>query len=194
MPTNIEIASNALQLIGDEPINSFSDEGAGAQVAGNLYPETYRGVLAEHPWTFALKEQLLNLLSQSPDDLTGFSNAFQLPPDLIRLWAVLSHSNYTIVGSLVYSNENELLARYVYQVEETELPPHFTKALEYKLASEFSISIREDVQMAGFYEKKYLQFVALARSIDSQQKPPVKIVDSPFTDVRRHGHEFWQGG
>lgn len=193
MPTDIDIASNALLLIGDEPISSFSDPGAGPTVAGNIYAETYRKLLAEHHWSFALKEQLLNRLSQQPNDLTNYKYAYQIPPDLIRVWAVFPHSEYTIVGSLLYSNENELLARYVYQIDETALPPHFTKALEYKLASEFAVSVTESVSRSEYFERKYLASMALARSVDSQNRPQVPIVDSPFVDVRLSGRGFFYG-
>ena len=60
MPSNIDIASNALILIGDNPINSFDEPGAGAQAAAALYPETKKRLLSEHPWGFALKQQRLN--------------------------------------------------------------------------------------------------------------------------------------
>ncbi len=40
MASSIDIASNALILIGDSPISSFEDPGAGAQAASNLYLET----------------------------------------------------------------------------------------------------------------------------------------------------------
>lgn len=191
MPTAIDLASNALVLIGDEPISSFTDSGAGAQAAAALYLETYRGVLAMHPWTFALKEQSLNLLSQTPDDLTGFDSAYQIPPDLVRLWAVFPHSNYTIVGSLLYSNENELLARFVFQAEETDLPPHVVKAVEYKLAAEFAIPVTESSSKAELYETKFTKQLGMARTIDSQGRPPVPVVDSPFVDVRLGGGRFW---
>lgn len=187
MPTDIDMASNALLLVGDNPISSFSDPGAGAQVAAAIYPETYRKVLAEHPWTFALREQKLNQLSAQPDSLTNYKFAYQIPGEMIRIWAVFPHSDYTIVGSLLYSNENELLARYVYQVEETELPPQVTKAIEYKLASDFAVSVTESVSNSEYYEKKYLDAIQLARSVDSQNKPPVPIIDSPFVDVRYSG-------
>ncbi len=190
MPSDIDIASNALLLIGDEPISSFSDEGAGATVAANIYETTYQHVLSQHPWSFALKEQLLNQLSEQPNTLTGFKFAYQLPPDLIRIWAIMPFSNYTLVGSLLYSNENELLARYVFQPEETALPAQFVKSLEYKLASEFAISVTEDNAMAELYEKKYLLAVAQARSVDSQGRPQVPIIDSPFVDVRLSGRGF----
>jgi len=187
MPSDIDMSSNALILIGDDPIASFSDPGAGAQAAANLYPETYRQVLSSHPWSFALKEQLLNQLAAQPDDLTNYKFAYQLPSDMIRLWAIFPHSDYTIVGGLLYSNANELLGRYVFEQDETQLPPHFTKALEYRLASDFAQLITESTSKSEFFEKKYLQAIAMARTIDSQQKPQVPIIDSPFVDVRFGG-------
>lgn len=190
MTTDIQMSSNALLLIGDEPISSFTEPGNGATVASALYTETYRAVLASHPWPFALKEQFLSRLSQAPDDETGYTYAFQLPSDLIRIWKIMSYSNYDIVGSLVYSNETTLLCRYGYQVAETELPPHFIKAVEYKLASDFAIAITEDFNKAQYYEQKYLSQVAQARTIESQGHPQVPMVDSPFTDVRLNGGTF----
>lgn len=190
MATAIDMASNALLLIGDNPISSFDDPGAGAQVAGAIYPDTYESVLAEHPWSFAFKELQLSKLSQSPDDETGFDNAFQLPADLIRLWRIMPHSNYSIVGSLLYSNQTELLARYIFKVDEVQLPPHVIKAIEYKLAADFAIAVTEDTSKSQFYEQKYLRQLGLARSVDSQGRPQVAIVDSPFVDVRLSGRGF----
>ena len=187
MPTDIDIANNALLLVGDNPISSFDDAGAGATVAKAIYPETYRMVLSEHPWAFALKEQELNLLSQTPDVKTNYNKAFQIPGELIRIWTILPHSNFTIVGNLIYSNENSLLARYVYKVVETALPPHVVKAIEYKLASDFAISVTESNTKAELYEAKYNKQLAMARTIDSQNKPPVPIIDSPFTATRFGG-------
>lgn len=187
MATSIDIASNALLLVGDSPISSFEDPGAGAQVAGAIYPDTYSSVMSEHPWSFAFKEQQLSRLSQMPDPKTNFKYAFQLPGDLIRIWKLMPHSDYTIVGSLIYSNETELLLRYIFQVDEIDLPPQVVKAIEYKLASDFAMSVTEDQGKAQYYEQKYLRQIALARSVDSQGRPQVAIVDSPFVDVRRSG-------
>lgn len=191
MATDIDMASNALILIGDDPISSFTESGAGAQAAANLYEDTYYAVLSEHPWTFALKEQYLNKLTSTPDDETGYDNAFQMPTDLIRLWAVFEHQDYTIVGNLLYSNASVALARYVYKVDESRLPSHFIKAMEYKLASEFAISVTEDTQKALYYENKFRDALARAKNIDSQQKPQTPIIDSPFVDVRLGGGRLY---
>ena len=187
MASDIDIASNALILVGDNPISSFTEPGFGATAAANLYTNTYAATIAEHPWTFALKEQKLSRLSQVPDKETNYSYAFQVPVDMVRVWAVMPHSNYTIVGDLLYSNQTELLMRYNQKPPESVLPPHFIKALEYRLAADFSISVTEDTGKHGLFNKKYLIAMSLARSVDSQNKLPVAIVDSPFVDVRRGG-------
>lgn len=188
MPSSIDIASNALLLIGDNPISSFDDAGAGAQVAANLYPETKKRLLSEHPWSFALKQQRLNKLSQKPDVLTNYKNAFQLPTDLIRIWNIQSHSDYILIGNLLYSNENEILATYIYNVDEVNLPPHFTKSLEYTLAADFAIAVTEDNTMSQIMRGNADLFTAKAMSIDSQGRPQNAIVDSPLIDARFGGY------
>ena len=186
--TDIDMSSNALLLIGDEPISSFTEPGAGATAAANLYPETYKSVLAEHPWSFALKHQKLNKLSQTPDPLTNFQYAYQLPTDLIRLWAIMPYNNYTIIGDVLLTNIGSgLLARYVYEVSEVKLPSQVVTAIEYKLASKFAISVTEDENKAVLYQQMYEKQIAQARGIDSQQRPPEPIIDQPFTDVRFSG-------
>lgn len=187
MPSSIDIASNALLLIGDNPISSFDDPGAGAEVAANLYAETKKKLLSEHPWSFALKSQRLNRLSQTPDILTGYQHAFQLPTDLIRIWSVQSHSNYILEGNLLLSNSTELLCTYIYDVAEVNLPPHVVKALEYLLASEFAVPVTEDTKKADFYEKKATKAINKAMAIDSQNKPQISIIDSPLINARIGG-------
>lgn len=187
MPSSIDISSNALLLIGDNPISSFDDPGAGAQVAAAIYPETKKRLLSQHPWSFATKQQRLNRLSQAPDRLTNYLYAFQLPTDLIRIWNIQGHSDYMLVGNLLYSNQKQLLCTYIFDVDEVNLPPHFVKSLEYSLASDFAIAVTEDNTRAGLYEQKYKSLISEAMAIDSQGRPQVGIIDSPLLDVRHGG-------
>lgn len=176
MATDIDMASNALVLIGDDPISALSEDVA----AANLYASTYEHVLSEHPWSFALKEQYLSRLSQAPDRETGYAYAFQIPPDLIRMWAIMPVSQYRIVGELLYSNTNTLLARYVYKVAETSLPAHFVKAMEYKLASEFSMSVAEDENKMQIFHRMYIDALGQAMAKDSAQHPYEGIKRNPI--------------
>lgn len=184
MPTAVDIASNALLLIGDESINSFDEPGAGAKAAKAFYQQTKEAVLAWHPWSFALKEQELSQLVQQPDDRTNLRYAYQLPTDLIRLWEIMPYSYYELVGDKLYSDQSDLLARYIFDVDDVAMPPHVVKALEYKLAAEFAMSVTEDENRVEIYERKHLQQMSVASAIDSQGRPQNSITSSPFTEVR----------
>ena len=189
MPSAIDISSNALLLVGDNPISSFSDPGAGAQAAANLYPQVKQRFLSYTQWSFALKQQRLNLLSEKPDTLTGWESIYQLPTDLIRLWAITPHADYSIIGDKLYTNnKTALLATYIHDVNETALPAHAVKALEYMLASEFAISVTEDDKKAQLYEQKGRDMMAQASTIDAQSRPQQAIVDSPFVNARFGGN------
>lgn len=191
MTSKIELINSALRLIGDDEIESLSDPGFGAQLADTIYLDTYESLLAEHPWSFAFKEQWLSRLSLSPDRETGYQYAYQAPVDMIRIWQLFGNSDYTIVGDKIYSNLNKILCRYIHKVAESQLPPHFAKAMTYKLAAEFAVPVTDNDNYAALYEQKYLMQVAKAMSIDSQNRPQVAIVDAPFIDVRNGGQGFY---
>lgn len=171
MATDISMASNALMLVGDAPINALSE----SQAAANLYAQTYEYVLSEHPWSFAMKEQYLSRLTATPDQETGYQYAFQMPSDCIRMWAVMPTVQYRIVGELLYANADKLLARYLYQVDETQLPPHAVEAIEYKLAAKFAIAVAEDENKSMLFERKYQDALGVAMAKDSQQHPFVGL-------------------
>lgn len=184
MATDIDMASNALILIGDNPISAFTESGAGATAASNLYSTTYRSFLSFHPWTFALKEVYLSRLTATPDPETNFTYAFQVPADHIRTWAIFPKSNFTQVGQLIYSDEPSLLMRYVYQCDETDLPPHCVVAMEYLLASKFAQHVTESTSKSETFYAMYKEAISTALSVDSQNRPQQPIIDSPFTDIR----------
>lgn len=186
MATDVSMASNALLLLGEDSISSLSDNPALA----NLYADTYQSVLAFHPWSFALKEQRLSRNSATPDVLTNYQYSYNLPSDLIRIWEISPFSNYELIGNGLYSNETELLARYVYKVDESQLPPHFVKVMEYKLAADAAMSITEDTERLQIFEQKYMQELNKAMAIDSQSRPQVKIQHSPLTNPYYPSNRF----
>lgn len=178
MATSVGMANRALILIGEEPIQSLDDDTA----ASNLYETIYQDALSDHPWTFAMKEQALSRNSQGPDDLTGYQYSFNLPSDLIRVDHVLPQSNYEIVGNGLNSNESELRMRYIYRVPESNLPAHFVKMLEYKLAADFAISVTENEERSAWAEQKFRAARSQARYIDSQGTPQIAIQHNPFSN------------
>lgn len=185
MSSDIDIASNALQMIGANPINSFDDPGSGAAVAKSLYETILRSMLTRDYWRFAIKKQKLNRLSQTP--LNEFKYAYQIPTDSLKIERVYNVGNYKIFRDLIYTDILDVDVDYIYRMDSTLIPSYFELAFTYKLASEFALSVTDDVNKNQLYEQKFKMAIAEAYAADAQQYPQTPIQDQPFTDVRFSG-------
>lgn len=180
MASKVEIASNAMVLIGANPISSFT-EGTEGTVADALYESTYTSVLASFRWRFASKQAVLSKLVAAP--LNTWQYQYQLPTDLLVVIKTEYLGNYEIFGDKLYSDSPSLSIDYIYRVPETLLPAYFVKALEFLLAAQFAVPITDNTQRATLYETLYEKQLARAKNTDSTQRPQVAIQDSPLTGI-----------
>ena len=185
MASDIDISSNALQMIGAGSIQSFTDPGAGAAVASALYESLLAALLTRTYWRFTIKKQSLNRLSQTP--LNGYKYAYQIPTDSLKIERVYPRIGYQIFEDKIYTDAESLSADYVYRPATTALPSYFVLAFTYKLASEFALAVTDDVGKNQTYEAKFREAMGEAFAADAQQHPQIPIQDSPFTDVRNGG-------
>jgi len=180
--TDVQIASNALILLGHQPIASFTEPTAGAEVASNLYQSSYDSMLTTYRWRFATKKAQLARLSAAP--INEWSYAYQLPTDLLYVINTQSSSNYEIYGDKLYTNAQTESIDYIYSVSPDKLPAYYVKALELFLAMQFAIPVTGDTDKATIYQRMYEKQMKVARYTDSTQRPQDSFVDSPYTDVR----------
>ena len=192
MASDIDIASNALQMIGANPISSFDDPGAGAAVAKALYEPLLIALLTDTYWRFAMKKQSLNQLSQTP--LNEFQFAYQIPTDNLKVERIYPRIFYKIYRDLIYTDASSIEIDYVFRPDTTLLPSYFVLAFTYQLASEFALSVTDNEQKNALYEEKFRNALAKAFSADAQQNPQTPIQDNPFTDVRHGGSESGRFG
>ena len=183
--SDIDNASNALQMIGAGSISSFDDPGAGAAVAKALYEPLLTALLTDTYWNFASKKQSLNQLSQTP--LNEFKFAYQIPTDNLKVERVYPRIFYKIYRDLIYTDASSIEIDYIFRPDTSLIPSYFTLAFTYKLASEFALSVTDNEKKNALYEKKHEKALAKAFAADAQQSPQTPIVDSPFTDVRHGG-------
>lgn len=191
MASKVDIVSNALILIGHPAISSFdADQGAGATVGAALFDSTLQYMLSTTYWRFSVKQQQLSRLSAQP--LKNWEYAHQIPTDAITIHRVTPRTRYQIFEDKIYSDQQDLWADYTFQVEAESLPLYFVQAMQYKLASDFAISITNDTQKNQLYEQKYLNELGIAMAADAKSHPPEPIQDQPFTDVRLgYGYSFF---
>jgi len=167
----IHISSNALILLGDDPISSFDEEGAGSRVAKNFYETSLRAILAEYVWSFAKKKIKLNRLVEKP--LNGYEYMFQIPTDHIRTLTVKPITDYEIVDDKIYTDAKDLDLDYIYRVDESFFPPMFREALELYFAAKWAIPVTENSTNADKYFAMYMKQMKKAKTIDAQSDTAV---------------------
>jgi hypothetical protein len=180
--SEVSISSNALVLLGGQPISSFTDDSTESQIAALLYKTTYESMLTETQWHFATRYTQLARHVEVPE--ADWSYKFQLPSDCLYV-VEASVDNYEIYERNLYANIREVGINYVYAPKEINLPPFFIKALEYNLASQFAIPLTGNTTRADFYTQKYMFWLKKARFADASQRPASFIRSAPYISVRR---------
>lgn len=182
--TSIDLASNALLLIGEETISSFTDDSTAALVAANLYELTYESLLTLHPWRFASTQVTLSRLTATP--VSEWSYAYQLPADFLVAQHIDDATDmYQIYGDKLYSNNTTVILDYTFKPDESFLPAYFAELLEYRLASVFSIPITESASKGEYYATLAEKQLTKSKTIDSQMSPSsAPVGNSPLINFR----------
>jgi len=180
------LCSRALLRIGAQPIASFEEGTAEAEVAASLYPAARDALLAAHPWSFATGQMVLPRLLDAP--VADMEYAFQLPPSCLR---VLSAGNlrgrgatYRIHENRLHSNQNRIVLTYIFRPAETGFPPHFANALVSRLAADFCIPLTDSTSRAELLQRLAGSDFKDARLCDSQQSTVLSFEDFPLVSAR----------
>jgi hypothetical protein len=94
---------------------------------------------------------------------------------------------YTVYGDKAFTNtseQNEVIADYIYRADESDWPSYFTLAVEYALAAIFASSIARNEGLTQIMEVKANNLMAKARNLDSQQNTTRKLTTSRFITER----------
>ncbi|MBT5235810.1 MAG: hypothetical protein HOM18_10975 [Candidatus Marinimicrobia bacterium] len=170
--TDIDIASNALLLIGESPIASFTEDTVAALIAANLYSSTFESLLTLHPWRFASTKATLSRLTAAP--VNQWKYAYQLPADfLVAQHIDEGNDNYQIYADKLYSDNTTMVLDYTYKPDESFLPAYFTQLLELRLASVFAIPITESATRGDYYAGLAEKQLQRSKTIDSQSTPSI---------------------
>ena len=178
MPTDVEIASNALILIGHTPIQSLADD----HRVEALYPTAYKALLTEYAWNFATTKAQFSRLVAAP--LNEYQYQYQLPSDLLLIDRTYPMTNYKIFEDKLYTDATEIEADYRFKPAEQYLPPYFVQLFEFFLASKLAIPITSNKATAEEYREAYKEWRRTARFLDAQSAPQDQNVHQPFVEAR----------
>lgn len=198
--SDIRICSNALVMLGAEPITSFNDGGPGVS-AGQLYPSCVQDLLSRYRWRFASGEVQLSKLLVAPR--TRWRAAYQLPPGLLNVHQVTAGSATnlgqgdgdtiaydTYLDTIVCNVDDDATAVFAdctFLVGEDLFRPYFTAFLEHEMAARLAVPVTAKVDLAAMMEAKALRHFMLAKSLDAQSQTPRQIPHGRFVAARMGG-------
>lgn len=184
--SKVNIIKDALLLIGEQEIQSLTDDSFAVQVAVRRFEPLYEDLLTKSRWRFAAKKATLSRLVAEP--LNEWSYAYQLPGDLCLIVKTDPMCDYEVYGDTIYANASALDLDYIYKPEVGDLPPYFSLLLTYRCAFEWARPVTEGASRKEELRVMYMEQLNAARYADSQGRPNAPFSDSPFTV----GREDWR--
>lgn len=182
--SKIDIINQALNFLGEAPIDSVESGGDVGLSAEITYDITLTTLLAGTKWRFATKQASL-------PQVTGLSTkrypyAFALPNDLLYLQQTQDRSyRYEIYGNELYTNEHEVTIDYTVQPDESTFPAYFVSAFKYELAKQICLTLSRSNTLLQLSMQAAAMSLKEAQYLDSSQRPSTKFLrQSRYTGVR----------
>lgn len=183
----VSICSNALQLLGDKPIDSFDLENDRTRLAANLYASKRDFVLRSHPWNCATKRVIL-----SPDTVApvfGWSYQYALPGDWLRTLSVgvddSAQDDYLIEGRQILMDIDTCRLRYIFRNEtEATWDAMLVNAMTQVMTAVFAYAITKSSSKQANEEELLRMILKITRAVDGQENPPEVLGDFPLLASR----------
>lgn len=182
----VQICSNALLLLGADPINAFNDENDRALLASNLWPNSRDAILRLHSWSCAIKR--VELAPDVEEPAYEWTYQFTKPSDWMRTLAVGEegeHVEFRHEGGKILCDENPLQLRYVYRNENVaSWDALLVSAAEAYMAVTFAYPVTKSKSVYDAMKELLTLKLRQAKTIDGQEEPGEQVGDFPFLDTR----------
>lgn len=193
MATAVSICSNALIMLGENPINSFTEaNGAGgldrARIAQNLWPTTRDALLRSHPWNCAIKRVVLAPEVTVP--AFGYSHSFVLPSDWLRNHEIngvrANEVDYTVESGRLLIDASSVNLRYVWKNDDvTSWDPLLVDAAIMAMAMAMAYPITQSTSLRAELQQTFEARLRKARAVDGQDESPATFGSFEILNARR---------
>jgi hypothetical protein len=186
----LQICSDALVLVGDEPITTFESDEARSVAAARRYPVLVREHLA---WTWGFNRRLARLarIEAAMPEGALFTARYAMPVDMLLVIAPQiggMNCEWELVDGELHVDataDQVVTLRYHGISDERTWSPRFVSALEMFLAADFALSLREEENLSGYWLKRAEVKIREARQADRTQEPGARIGMNRFQSVRQ---------
>ena len=171
MLTKIDLCSMALLKLGENPIQSLSDDTTAAKLGRTLVDFVIDTLLAMHPWRFAC--HTYTVVKYENGDLI-------IPTDVLRI----IKTNARVVENKIISDASAVDVTAIRRVAPDVFPSYFSSLVATKLAMEFCIPLTSDQTVFRTLVALYETELQTAKFIDSTTSINPAIENFSLLDSR----------
>lgn len=140
-------------------------------------------MLRLHPWNFAVKR--IQLTPDLTAPVYGYSSAFTLPAECLRICEVYGIEDYKLEGRKILCDSSGISIKYIFRNEDvTQYDSLFIDALAAYLAFKMAYPRTKSNETKKIMFDTFKSILPLAKNIDAQEEPQDTIGDFPFIRVR----------
>jgi hypothetical protein len=184
---DVDICANALRLLGDDPIQSLTEDSDRARLCNALYAPTRDAVFRSYPWNCLLARATLAKLTAAP--LWDWGAQYQLPTDPFCLRVLETDSQDThpwkIEGRLLLTDASSIEILFIARVTDVaQYDALLVDALTYRIAEKLAYPVTGSLEKAKGFRELYKDVLLEAASRDGQEGSVQILEVTQLTDVR----------
>jgi len=169
MASIVDICNGALNQLGATTILSLTEDSKNARLCNSRYTQVRDALFRTHPWNCLQKR--VELAADTTAPAWGFSYAYTLPADCLRLLRILDYdSNYKVEGRKVLSNTETMKILYVGRVTDpNEYDELLRETLSASLGADIAFGVTSNNQTATNMYNLFKDKLRDARFVDSTE-------------------------
>ena len=182
MASIVGICNGALNQLGATTILSLTEDSKNARLCNSRFTQVRDALFRTHPWNCLQKR--IQIAADSTAPAWGFSFAYTLPADCLRLLRILDYdSNYKVEGRKILSNTSTMKILYISRVTDpNEYDELLRETLSASLSADIAFAVTSNNTTSQNMYQLYQEKLKDARFVDSTEGQNVEQ-DLGMTDV-----------
>ena len=169
MASIVEICNGSLNQLGATTILSLTEDSKNARLCNSRFTQVRDAVFRSHPWNCLQKR--VELAADTTAPAWGFSYAYTLPADCLRLLKILDYdSNYKVEGRKILSNTSSMKILYIGRITDpNEYDELLRETLSASLAADIAFAVTSNNTTATNMYNLFQDKLKDARFVDSTE-------------------------
>jgi hypothetical protein len=169
MASIVDICNGALNQLGASTILSLTEDSKNARLCNARYTQVRDSLFRSHPWNCLQKR--VQLAADTTAPAWGFTSAYTLPVDCLRLLRILDYdSNHKVEGRKILTNNSSMKILYVARIEDpNEYDELLRETLSAAIAADIAYAVTSSNPVAQNMYSLYQTKLKDARFVDATE-------------------------